>query len=623
MSLGPDQTGQVEIDDLGSFMPWALQIDSSLRIQWVGPSLQKHGLALAVGDHTDQHLELKRPAMPIFQWDDLVSLAGKLVTWRCSGMEFDLRGAIHVQACGNAILLIGNPVLHKSGDFGLFGITLSDFARHDATPDLLLALQARDVSILEAAEAAENQAVSVLLRQSILDSAMDAMITIDMDGLVIEFNQAAVKMFGFARDDVLGKSISELIVPQEMREDHEFSLLRYRQTGEAADLGQRIESPALRADGTIIPIEMAIVPFKYQGEGYFTASIRDLSAQKHAAAELEQSGLFRQSILDSAMDAMITIDIDGLVAEFNDAAVRMFGYCRADALGKNISELIIPPELRKAHAQGLHHYRTTGKAKVLGQKLQLPAQRADGTEFPIEMAIVAFKYNESEFFTASIRDVTAEKKAQATIAQDAEQNRLLQRELDHRVTNMLAHLVMLCRRASMDSSEDSQAITSLQARIESMSKIHDLLGSESKSGLGMGQLVKMCIEPYETSSQSAIIKGPALRLTDKTSITLAMVFNELAVNASKYGALHYEGGIVKIEWEIQGVDEGTSGLLISWEEMHDGAVPQLLHGGLGTEIIRAAIGYELDGDVELKMTPHGILFLATIPVGQALLNHKK
>ena len=622
MSLGPDQTGQVEIDDLGSFMPWALQIDSSLRIQWVGPSLQKHGLALAVGDHTDQHLELKRPAMPIFQWDDLVSLVGKLVTWRCSGMEFDLRGAIHLQACGNAILLIGNPILRKAGDFGLFGITLSDFARHDATPDLLLALQARDVSILEAAEAAENQAVGALLRQSILDSAMDAMITIDMEGLVIEFNQAAVKMFGFARDDVLGKSISELIVPQEMREDHVFSLLRCLEPGEAAGLGQRIQSPAIRADGTIIPIETAIVPFKYQGERYFTASIRDLSKQKEAAAELAQSALFRQSILDSAMDAMITIDLEGRVVEFNDAAVGMFGYCREDALGKSVSELVIPPELRKAHAEGLHHYRTTGNARVLGQRLQLPAQRADGTEFPIEMAIVAFKYNESEYFTASIRDMTAEKKAQATIAQDAEQKRLLQRELDHRVTNMLAHLVMLCRRASHKDSQDSPAITSLKIRIESMSKIHDLLGSESQSGLGIGQLIKMCIDPYVTSSEGAIMEGPSLRLTDKASFTLAMVFNELAVNASKYGALHYEGGIVKIEWKIQGGDEGTSALLISWEEMHDGAVPQLLHGGLGTEIIRAAIGYELGGNVELKTTPRGILFLATIPVSQALLDNK-
>ena len=79
MSLGPDQTGQIEIDELGSFMPWTLQIDSSLRIQWVGPSLQKHGLALAVGDHAGQYLELQRPAMPTLQWDDLVSLVGKLI----------------------------------------------------------------------------------------------------------------------------------------------------------------------------------------------------------------------------------------------------------------------------------------------------------------------------------------------------------------------------------------------------------------------------------------------------------------------------------------------------------------------------------------------------------------
>jgi hypothetical protein len=111
MSLGPDQTGQVEIDDLGSFMPWALQIDSSLRIQWVGPSLQKHGLALAVGDHADQHLQFKRPVVQIPRWDDLVSLDGQLIIWRVNGMEFDLRGAIHVQACGNVLLLFARRTI--------------------------------------------------------------------------------------------------------------------------------------------------------------------------------------------------------------------------------------------------------------------------------------------------------------------------------------------------------------------------------------------------------------------------------------------------------------------------------------------------------------------------------
>jgi PAS domain S-box-containing protein len=491
MSPGLDQTGQIAIDDLGSFMPWAIQIDSSLRIRWIGPSLQKHGLALAVGDHADQHLEFKRPAVPISRWDDLVSLDDKLIIWRVNGMKFDLRGAIHVQASRNDLLLVGSPVLRKTDDFDLFGITLSDFARHDSTPDLLLALQARDVSILQAVDAVADLEAGGLLRQSILDSAMDAMITIDMEGLVVEFNNAAVKMFGFSRDDVIGKSISESIIPPEMREAHKQGLLHYRRTGKGKSLGQRIEFPALRADGTRLPIEMAIVPFKHQDDGYFTASIRDL---------------------------------------------------------------------------------------------------------------------------------TNRQQAEATIERGVEQERLLRRELDHRVKNMLAHLVALCRRAASDVSEDGAAIESLVHRIESMSQIHDLLGSESRCGLEMRQLVEVCIRPYQTCSESVMINGAELRLRDKAAITLTMVFNELAVNASKYGALHHEGGVVKIAWEIQSDDEGASSLMISWEEVHDAPVPQSLDGGLGTEIIRAAIGYELGGTVVLEPTSQGILFLATVPVAQALLD---
>ena len=491
MSSGPNQTGQVEIDDLGSFMPWTLQIDSSLRIRWIGPSLRKYGLVLAVGDRADQHLEFKQPIAPISQWDDLVSLERKLIIWRVNGMEFDLRGALHVQSCGNVLLLVGSPVLRKPEEFSSFGITLSDFSRHDATPDLLLALQARDVSILEALEAAADLEAGGLLRQSILDSAMDAMITIDMSGLVIEFNNAAVNMFGFARDDVIGKPIAKLIIPPEMHETHENNLLRYRKTGEAAEMGKRIESPAIRADGTRFPIEMAIVPFKHQATGYFTASIRDLTKQKQADEMIEQ----------------------GIVQE-----------------------------------------------------------------------------------------------------------RLLKRELDHRVKNMLAHLVVLCRRAAADTSEDGKAIESLVHRIESMSQIHDLLGSELRSGLSMHQLADVCIQPYQTPRECVTIDGGELRLRDKAAITLAMVFNELAANACKYGALLHKGGRVKIAWEIQSDDEGTSSVIISWEEVHDGPVPKTLDGGLGTKIVRAAIGYELGGAVTLKPTPQGILFLATVPTAQALLD---
>ncbi len=623
MSPGPKQTGQIEIDDLGSFIPWAIQIDSSLRIRWIGPSLQKHGVALAVGDRVDQHLEFKRPAVPISQWDDLVSLDGKLIVWRVDGMKFDLRGAIHVQASRNDLLLVGSPVLRKTDDLDLFDITLSDFARHDSTPDLLLALQARDVSILQAVDAVADLEAGGLLRQSILDSAMDAMITIDKDGLVVEFNNAAVSMFGFTRNDVIGKPISKSIIPPEMREEHEYSLLRYRQTGEVADLEHRIQSPAIHADGTRFTVEMAIVPFKHQGTGYFTTSIRDLTKRNKAAAELKAAALLRQSILDSAMDAMITIDMEGLVVEFNNAAVSMFGFARDDVIGKPISELIIPPEMRKAHEQGLLHYRRTGKGKSLGQRIELPAIRADGSRFPIEMAIVPFKHQEGGYFTASIRDLTNQERAAETIRRGFEQEQLLQRELDHRVKNMLAHLVALCRRAATEESNDGSAIQSLVHRIESMSRIHDLLGNESKSGLGIRNLLEVCTEPYQISSESVMINGAELKLRDKAAITLAMVFNELAVNASKYGALHHEGGVVKIAWEIQSDDEGASSLMISWEEVHDAPVPQSLDGGLGTEIIRAAIGYELGGTVVLEPTSQGILFVATIPVAQSLLGESE
>ncbi|MEA2149019.1 MAG: hypothetical protein QOD69_849 [Solirubrobacteraceae bacterium] len=114
------------------------------------------------------------------------------------------------------------------------------------------------------------------------------------------------------------------------------------------------------------------------------------------------------AVLRSSLDAIVSIDADGVVLEFNPAAERMFGYARAAAIGADMAELLVPPALREAHRRGLARVVGGGAARVLDKRFELEAQRADGSLFPIELSITQME-GSAPTYTGFIRDLTANK----------------------------------------------------------------------------------------------------------------------------------------------------------------------------------------------------------------------
>src|SRR5215469_12098342 len=121
-----------------------------------------------------------------------------------------------------------------------------------------------------------------------------------------------------------------------------------------------------------------------------------------------------RTFLDSALDCIITMDAKGRVQEFNPASERVFGFTRSEAVGKELAELIIPPRLRERHRQGLSHYVKTGEGPLIGKLIEIEAQRRDGSEILVALAINATQINGSPIFTAYLRDVTERKRAEET-----------------------------------------------------------------------------------------------------------------------------------------------------------------------------------------------------------------
>jgi len=116
--------------------------------------------------------------------------------------------------------------------------------------------------------------------------------------------------------------------------------------------------------------------------------------------------------LDSALDCIITMDATGRVREFNPASERVFGFTRAEAIGKELAELIIPPRTRERHRQGLAHYLKTGEGPLLGKLIEIEALRRDGAEILVQLAITALEVDGSPIFTAYLRDITERRRAE-------------------------------------------------------------------------------------------------------------------------------------------------------------------------------------------------------------------
>ncbi|HJU10781.1 MAG TPA: MHYT domain-containing protein, partial [Candidatus Binataceae bacterium] len=140
---------------------------------------------------------------------------------------------------------------------------------------------------------------SEALKAAILECSLDCIITADHKGRIIEFNPAAERTFGYARTQVLGKEFAEIIIPPPLREAHRRGMEHYLGTGETHVIGRRIESVAMRGDGTEFPAELTVTRIRIEGPPTFTAYLRDISEQKRAAKQLTAQHTATQIIAES------------------------------------------------------------------------------------------------------------------------------------------------------------------------------------------------------------------------------------------------------------------------------------------------------------------------------------
>lgn len=258
--------------------------------------------------------------------------------------------------------------------------------------------------------------------RAIFESSLDALITMDADGRIQDFNPAAEKTFGYTQAHALGRSVADLLIPPRLRESHQVGLRRYLETGEASVIGRRIQMPALRADGTEIPVEFSIAVTRRPGRPpFFTAYLRDISDRQRA----ERATAHLAAIVASSDDAIVSKNLQGVVTSWNRAAERLFGYRADEMIGRPVT-VVIPADRQDEERRILEEI-SRGRAVEPYETIR---RRKDGSDVHVSLTI-------SPLFDTHGKVIGASKIAR-DITQRVEQDRAL-KDSRERLRHALAY----------------------------------------------------------------------------------------------------------------------------------------------------------------------------------------
>ena len=270
--------------------------------------------------------------------------------------------------------------------------------------------------------------------------------------------------------------------------------------------------------------------------------------RRRDAEHLRAARTRHEAMLDVALDAVISIDDDGHVLEFNPAAERTFGYTQEEAVGRDMAELIVPPELRERHRIGLARFLETKEPVVLDRRLELTGMRADGSTFPVELTITRIDLPDQAGFAGYVRDITERKEAEAEMrasrariveaADEARRN--LERDLHDGAQQRLVELGLQLRmaRAKIDANPTEaaefldaavDALTEATAELRELARgIHPVVLTEG----GLQPALRALVE--RSSIPARLTNVPDRRFPAGVEAAAYFVVAEALTNAARY-----------------------------------------------------------------------------------------
>lgn len=252
------------------------------------------------------------------------------------------------------------------------------------------------------------------IHSAALRSALDAIVTMDHEGRVVEINPAAEQLFGYTDAEARGRVLAELIIPPDLRELHQHGLQRFLAGGQAVVIGRRIEVRALRRDGTEFPVELAItVIASDNGPPLFTGFIRDLTERDRIQAALRDSEALFRSMFDNAAIGMTLSDADAGLISCNRAFMQLVGRDEQELKGHTFFEITHPEDLDTN--QALHRDLKAGGIERFQLDKRYLHRDGHAVWARVTVSRVPSRTGQAELMLGMVEDIGGRKEAEQRI----------------------------------------------------------------------------------------------------------------------------------------------------------------------------------------------------------------
>jgi PAS domain S-box-containing protein len=347
-----------------------------------------------------------------------------------------------------------------------------------------------------------------------------------------------------------------------------------------------------------------VYAFRISGPRRIAVLFRDITDQKRAGTALRESEARFRHMADSAPALIWMSDEEGRVTFANMHYEHMFGRPAAEMLGGGWAEIVLPEDLERHTRAFFDAFRArTGfhcETRVIDKMRQVRWLRCEGVP----------RFDDAGRFlgyTGCNIDITESKVVE-------ERRDLLINELNHRVKNTLATVQSIASQTLRNSETAQEAKAAIEGRLIALSRAHDVLTRENWEGADLYEIVAQAVAPYSSQGEDRLhLEGPKVRLPPRTALSLAMMLQELATNAVKYGALSNASGVIRMVWRVE--KSRPAHLHLRWEESVGPPVQVPSRRGFGTRLIERSLAQDLGGDVQIAFAPTGVVCTVNAPLG--------
>jgi two-component system CheB/CheR fusion protein len=413
----------------------------------------------------------------------------------------------------------------------------------------------------------------------------------DADGRITYFNEAAATLWGCRPklNTDLWCGSWRLLWPDGTPMPHDACPMAIAlKERRAVRGGQAI---AERPDGSRVPFMAFPTPLR-DASGAFVGAVNMLiDMSDHQRAEQVSHRLV--AIVESSDDAIVSKDLNGVIATWNKGAERLFGYLEQEAVGKPII-MLIPDQHRDEETRILERIRRGERI----DHFETVRRRKDGTLVSISLTVSPITDGLGRIVGASkiARDITEQKRRE-------EQINLLAREADHRTKNLLALAQATVHLTNGETAAELKS--AIEGRLRALANAHTLLAQSRWAGADLRNLALEELSPYcaeDEDGSRARIEGPSLMLEQQPAQAIALALHELTTNAVKYGALSIPSGRIALTWRRQSGNR----LFVHWVETAGPPVTPPQRKGFGTRVM-TRICEQLNGELKFDWCADGLI----------------